>query len=78
MGPISMDWIEKHGEHWAGGRIDINGPWAYPQDYALPIMHPEDFVRLGQSLQKLETKLHNLLSLDTKVELEIEELKGMI
>ena len=31
-----------------------------------------------ERLQKLETKLHNLLSTDTKVELEIEELKDMI
>ncbi len=56
MGPVSMDWIEKHGEHWAGGRIDIYGPWAYPKEYALPIMHRDDFVRFGEWLEKLETK----------------------
>ena len=57
MGPISMDWIKKHGEHWAGGRIDIYGPWAYPQEYALPIMHREDFVRFGQWLESQVMKL---------------------
>jgi hypothetical protein len=56
MGPISMDWINKHGEHWAGGRIDIYGPWPCPKEYALPVMHREDFYRFGQWLEKLETK----------------------
>lgn len=23
MGPINKQWVEEHGNHWAGGRIDI-------------------------------------------------------
>ena len=25
MGPISLLWTQKNGEHWATGRIDIRG-----------------------------------------------------
>lgn len=57
MGPVNYDWISKNGEHWAGGRIDIYGTDSeYPDEYALRIMHSEDWGRLSNWLDALETE----------------------
>ena len=58
MGPINQDWITKHGEHWAGGRIDIYGVPGehYPIEYGLPPMHVDDWNAFGDWLWDLETK----------------------
>jgi len=58
MGPINSDWIAKHGEHWAAGRIDIyDVPGEhYPLEYSLPPMHVEDWNALSDWLDTLETK----------------------
>jgi hypothetical protein len=62
MGPISKDWYEKRGltEHYAGGRIDIRDDtkegyegWS---EYALPVMHGEDWNALSEYLDDLETE----------------------
>ena len=57
MGPINEDWIAKHGEHWAAGRIDIYGVPGehYPIEYGLPPMHVEDWNALSDFLNTLET-----------------------
>ena len=57
MGPINSDWIAKHGEHWAGGRIDIYGVPGehYPIEYGLSPMHVEDWNALSDFLDSIET-----------------------
>ena len=57
MGPINKDWIAKHGEHWAAGRIDIYGVPGehYPIEYGLPPMHGEDWNALSDWLDTVET-----------------------
>lgn len=55
MGPVSLDWTQKHGDCWAGGRIDIYGS-EYPDEYALRLMHVEDWGRLSCWLDQLETE----------------------
>ena len=52
MGPINSDWIAKHGDHWAAGRIDIYGVpnEHYPIEYGLPPMHVEDWGALSHWL----------------------------
>ena len=55
MGPINYAWIQEHGEHWAGGRIDVHGG---DEDYALslPLMHADDFSELSKWLGSLTTE----------------------
>lgn len=57
MGPINSDWIAKHGEYWAAGRIDIyDVPGEhYPLEYSLPPMHVEDWNALSDWLDDLTT-----------------------
>jgi len=64
MGPINSDWIEEHGNYWAGGRIDIYGvpDELYPIEYGLPVMHIIDWGDLSEWLDDLETE--ELLSFD--------------
>ena len=52
MGPINYDWVKTHGEHWAGGRIDI-----FPDggEIGLPVMHAEDWNRLTAWLNQYKT-----------------------
>lgn len=56
-GPINSDWIAKHGDHWAAGRIDIYGVPGehYPIEYGLPPMHVEDWNAFSDWLDTLET-----------------------
>lgn len=62
MGPISTDWYEKRGltEHYAGGRIDIRDDTKEGYDgwseYALPVMHEEDWNALTKFLNGFETE----------------------
>ena len=57
MGPVSLDWTQKHGDCWAAGRIDIYGTDSeYPEEYALAVMHIEDWVKLTQWLVNFETE----------------------
>lgn len=58
MGPINEDWLKEHGDHWAAGRIDIYGVPGehYPIEYSLPPMHVEDWNKLSDWLDTLETE----------------------
>jgi hypothetical protein len=54
MGPISLDWVKRNGEEWAGGRIDIYGTDSfYPEEHTLPIMHREDWASFGDWLDEI-------------------------
>ena len=51
MGPINRAWISENGEHWSGGRINIDHPsFQYADEVLLPIMHEEDYGRFGNWL----------------------------
>jgi hypothetical protein len=66
MGPINYDWIQKNGDHWAAGRIDVyGGEESYPDEIALPIMHSEDWTNLTSWLDGFKTK--ELLNLEQLV-----------
>ena len=58
MGPINYDWVKTHGEHWAGGRIDIRGNTAseYGDEIALPIMHSDDWQQFSIWLEAYSSK----------------------
>ena len=56
MGPINSDWIAKHGDCWAAGRIDVHGEEGYPQEIALPPMHDRDWERFSRWLEIFETE----------------------
>jgi len=57
MGPVSLDWTQKHGDHWAAGRIDIYGTDSeYPEEYALNMMHQQDWSKLTRWLDFFCTK----------------------
>jgi hypothetical protein len=58
MGPINGEWIRKHGNTWAGGRIDIRGvpDEPYGLEYGLNIMQREDWGRFTAWLDDLETQ----------------------
>lgn len=58
MGPINDEWIHKHGDCWAGGRIDINGVPNEPYgiEYGLAVMRTEDWVRFSDWLDNLVTQ----------------------
>lgn len=58
MGPINHRFIEKNGDDWAGGRIDISGP-EYPhygREMLLPIMRASDWYRLQDWLDDYFTE----------------------
>jgi hypothetical protein len=54
MGPINADWIKTHGEHWAGGRIDIYG--STEDEIGLPIMHVGDWRNFSTWLDEFKTE----------------------
>jgi hypothetical protein len=58
MGPISLLWTKKHGEHWASGRIDIRGNTesAYGDEIRLPMMLAEDWNRFSKWLDTYSTE----------------------
>ena len=56
MGPINYDWIQKNGDHWAAGRIDVyGGDEPYPDEIGLWTMHVEDWNRLSDWLDNFRT-----------------------
>ena len=56
MGPINTDWIEKHGDQWAAGRIDVYKDEGYPAEIALSPMHDRDWERFSRWLETFETE----------------------
>ena len=60
MGPISVQWIQEHGEGWSGGRIDIRDDTKHGYDgwdeYSLPPMRTEDWNALSDYLWDLTTE----------------------
>jgi hypothetical protein len=54
MGPISLLWTQKNGEHWAAGRIDIRG--SHEGEISLPMMLAEDWNRLSIWLSAYTTE----------------------
>ena len=58
MGPISLLWTQKNGEHWATGRIDIRGNTesAYGDEISLPMMLAEDWNRFSKWLDTYATE----------------------
>ena len=54
MGPISLLWTKKHGEHWAAGRIDIRG--SHEDEISLPMMLAEDWNRFSKWLDTYATE----------------------
>ena len=58
MGPISLLWTQKNGEHWAAGRIDIRGNTesAYGDEIRLPMMLAEDWDRFSKWLDTYSTE----------------------
>jgi len=70
MGPINKGWIEKYGEGWSAGRIDIrNIPdkeyWNGWHEYSLPPMKTEDWNDFSYWLDGFET--HELWDFDTLI-----------
>lgn len=56
MGPVNYDWIQKNGNDWAGGRIDICGnDDYYPDELHLPIMKASSYGPFSEWLSKLRT-----------------------
>ena len=54
MGPISVLWTRKNGEHWATGRIDIRGNTE--SEIRLPVMLIEDWNRFSKWLDTYATE----------------------
>lgn len=54
MGPISLLWTRKNGEHWATGRIDIRG--SHEDEISLPMMLAEDWNRFSKWLDNYATE----------------------
>jgi hypothetical protein len=54
MGPISLLWTQKNGEHWATGRIDICG--SHEDEISLPMMLAEDWNRFSKWLDTYATE----------------------
>ena len=77
MGPVSRDWCEEHGYHWATGRIDVDGipDEPYGIEYGVPLMHKEDWGKFARFLWDL-----NVDCLYTKEELfeMFESMNGQI
>ena len=55
MGPINLRWIEKHGDQWAVGRIDVSDDTPFGTEYSVPPMHVEDWGELWQWLDHHKT-----------------------
>lgn len=56
MGPVNLDWIERNGNDWAGGRIDVYGnDDYYPDELGLPLMKANDFYEFGEWLRTVRT-----------------------
>jgi hypothetical protein len=67
MGPVNLDWIEKNGNDWAGGRIDVYGnDDYYPDELSLPIMKAKNYGPFSEWIRKVRTV--EVLSLKELVE----------
>jgi hypothetical protein len=78
MGPINMEWINKNGRHWAGGRLDFWNPTIdshYPDELGVPIMHAEDWHKFSDWLD--EFRADRVLSL-TEIVSEYEKTNPAI
>lgn len=58
MGPVNAEWVRKHGEHWAGGRIDIRGGDLdeHGTEIGVRTMHGEDWLELNKFCDGLKTE----------------------
>ena len=56
MGPTNTDWIAKHGDQWAAGRIDVYTGLGYPAEIALSPMHDRDWEEFSDWLDLFETQ----------------------
>lgn len=68
MGPINTEWIKEHGDHWATGRMDLDGPSLEPfgGSYGVDPMHQEDWSLLGDWCIRYQTE--ELKSLEEVIE----------
>ena len=64
MGPINTNWLEKNGNQWSGGRIDVDGvpdePWGF--EIGLPVMKTKDWNEFSDWL--IDFTSEELLTLD--------------
>lgn len=70
MGPVNKDWIEKNGNHWRGGRIDVHDEHAdyfdhSTREFGVPLMHAEDWSMFSEWLWDFESD--EVLNLDQLV-----------
>lgn len=57
MGPVKKSFIEKYGDDWAGGRIDIHLPdKEYNDEYPMEFIKIKDWRKLGAWIWNLETE----------------------
>jgi len=56
MGPISSAFIDKYGNWWRVGRIDVHDDQPYPKEYSLDVMHKDSWEMLTEYLSDLETE----------------------
>jgi len=58
MGPLRKDWINKNGDGWVGGRIDMRGESLdpYGDEVAVPIIDVESWRLLSEWLYTYETE----------------------
>lgn len=55
MGPVDLKWMDKHGDNWASGRIDVYGLWDEEHSLALPPMDHKDWNNFSRWLDTVET-----------------------
>lgn len=56
MGPVSLEWIKKNGDHWAAGRIDVYGDGVPEyEEINLPMMKIQDWNNFSRWLDALAT-----------------------
>lgn len=79
MGPCNWAWMDKHGDNWATGRIDVYGLWNGEHALALPPMDYKDWNNFSRWLDTLETEdiysLEQLVKLYEKTNSKITWLK---
>lgn len=58
MGPFNKNFIEKYGNNWSGGRIDIMDipDEPYGLEYSMEFIRTEDWNKLSEWMWKLETE----------------------
>lgn len=56
MGPVNYDWVQKNGNDWCVGRIDVYGTGSdYPEELDLPMMKSDDWYRFSSWLDTIKT-----------------------